>query len=479
MDDSLAYTPATELAAALAAKQLSALEVAQDLLARIERVNPLINAYCTVTADVALAAARSADARLMRGERLGALHGVPISIKDLTPTAGIRTTFGSRAFADYVPEEDAIVVERVRRAGAVILGKTNTPELGAKSVTDNTLFGHTRNPWNVDRIPGGSSGGAGAALAAGLGPLAEGSDFAGSVRIPASCCGVTGLKPSLGRVANYPSLLVPGPSFNGFSGLFTSGPMARTVRDVALLLSVMAGPDDRDPQSLPATGEDFARAADGGIAGLRVAWSPDLGYAPVDPEVRALTTAAARAFTELGCSVDEAHPGFANPESMFLDLASPIRRAACEPYMATMREQMDPLLFDRISRTDTMSALRYELAQHQRTALWHTVRRFFERYDLLLTPTLSVAAFPIGATQPETIDGRPITYFDWFPFTFPFSLTGQPAMSVPCGFTVEGLPVGLQIIGRRHADATVLRAAAAFETARPWSHRRPGLRWGA
>ena len=475
MDDSLAYTPATELAAAIAAKRLSALEVAQTLLARIERVNPRINAYCTVTADVALAAARTADARLMRGERLGPLHGVPISIKDLTPTAGIRTTFGSRAFADYVPEEDAIVVERVRRAGAVILGKTNTPELGAKSVTDNALFGHTRNPWNVDRIPGGSSGGAGAALAAGLGPLAEGSDFAGSIRIPASCCGVTGLKPSMGRVANYPSLLVPAGSFNAFTGMFTSGPMARTVRDVALLLAVMAGPDDRDPQSMPATGEDFARAAEGGIAGLRIAWSPDLGYAIVDPEVRALTTAAARAFAELGGSVEEAHPGFANPESLFLDLASPIRRAACEPYLATMRERMDPMLLDRISRADGLSAVHHELAQHRRTALWQTVRRFFERYDLLLTPTLSVAPFPIGSTQPAEIDGRPINYFDWFPFTFPFNLTGQPAMSVPCGFTRDGMPVGLQIVGRRLADTTVLRAAAAFEEAAPWADRWPDV----
>lgn len=226
MDDQLAYTPATELAAAIAAKRVSALEVTQSLLARIDRVNPMINAYCTVTADFALAAARSADERLMRGEAPGPLHGVPISIKDLTPTAGIRTTFGSKAFEHYVPEEDAIVVERVRRAGAIILGK-NTPELGAKSVTDNAIFGHTRNPWKLDRIPGGSSGGAGAALAAGLGPLAEGS-----------------------------------------------------------------------------------------VAGLRVAWSPDLGYVPVEPEVRGITTAAAHAFTELGCAVEEAYPGFdADPVS--------------------------------------------------------------------------------------------------------------------------------------------------------------------
>jgi Asp-tRNA(Asn)/Glu-tRNA(Gln) amidotransferase A subunit family amidase len=475
MDDELAYTPATELAAAIAARRVSALEVTQTLLARIDRLNPLVNAYCTVTADLALAAARSADERLRRGEAPGPLHGVPISIKDLTPTAGIRTTFGSQAFEHHVPGEDAVVVERVRRAGAIILGKTNTPELGAKSVTDNAIFGHTRNPWRLDRIPGGSSGGAGAALAAGLGPLAEGSDFAGSIRIPSSCCGVAGLKPSLGRVPNYPSLLAPAGSLNGFTGFFTSGPMARTVRDVALLLAVMAGPDDRDPQSLPATGEDFGRAPEGGIAGLRVAWSPDLGYARVDPEVRAITTAAARAFTALGCAVEEAHPGFSNPESTFLDLASPIRRAACEPYLDTMRQRMDPMLFERITRTDGMSALHHELAQHHRTAHWHIVRRFFERYDVLLTPTLSVAPFPIGSTHPAEIDGQPAAYFDWFPFTFPFNLTGQPAMSVPCGFTRDGVPVGLQIVGRRFADATVLRAAAAFEAARPWAHRRPTL----
>jgi Asp-tRNA(Asn)/Glu-tRNA(Gln) amidotransferase A subunit family amidase len=405
----------------------------------------------------------------MQGRPLGPLHGVPISFKDLTPTAGIRTTFGSKIFEHHVPQEDAVVVERARRAGAVILGKTNTPEFGCKGVTDNRIFGHTRNPWNLERIAGGSSGGAAAALAAGLGPLAEGSDLAGSIRVPASCCGVVGLKPSIGRIPRYPVV-------NNWTTFSVLGPMARTVRDAALLLSVMAGPDDRDPQSLPATGEDFARAADGGIRGLRVAWSPDLGYAPVDPEVRQLSGAAAKTFASLGSIVEEANPGFENPEAIFLDLSASLRAAAYGGYLAQWKDQMDPILVNRILHADKLTAADYERATHRRTALWETVRKFFERYDLLLTPTIAVAPFPIGTAFPGEIAGRPVNSpLSWIPFTFPFSLTGQPAISVPCGWTAEGLPVGLQIVGRRFADATVLRAAAAFEATCPWTHRRPGI----
>jgi Asp-tRNA(Asn)/Glu-tRNA(Gln) amidotransferase A subunit family amidase len=476
MDYGLAYMTATELAAAIRTRRVSPVEVVTALLERIERVNPSINAFCTVVAEAALREARKAEAAVMAGSQtIGPLHGVPISFKDLTSTAGIRTTFGSRIFEHYVPDEDAVVVERARRAGAIVVGKTNTPEFGCKSVTDNAIFGDTRNPWSLDRIPGGSSGGAAAALAAGLGPLAEGSDFAGSIRIPASCCGVVGLKPSLGRVPVYPNLNGASRSFNGWSSWFTVGPMARTVRDTALLLSVMAGPDDRDPQSIPSTGEDFADAAAGSLRGLRVAWSPDLGYARVDPEVRRITEAAAMAFVDLGCSVNVEHPGFPDAEALFLDISAPIRAAGLVEYLPKWLDQMDPVLVKRVSRVEGITAVQYELAVHGRSALWHTVRRFFERYDLLLTPTLSVASFPIGTTHPAEIDGGPASVFTWFPFTFPFNLTGQPAMSVPAGWTPEGLPVGLQIVGRRFGDATVLRAGAAFEMARPWTHRRPAL----
>jgi amidase len=295
--DDLCWLDATTLAAEIRVARVSPVEVTAAVLARIERVNPTINAFCTVAAEAARAQARLAEAAVVRGDVLGPLHGVPISFKDLTETAGIRTTFGSRIREHHIPKADAPVVERARRAGAIVLGKTNTPEFGCKGVTDNRIFGATRNPWDLGRTPGGSSGGAAAALAAGLGPLAEGSDLAGSIRQPAACCGVVGLKPTLGRVPRFPNL-------NNWTNFACVGPMARTVRDAALLLSVMVGPDERDPMSLPLGAESFARAAEGGVAGLRVAFSPDLGYAAVDAEIRALCEAAARRFVELGCPVE-------------------------------------------------------------------------------------------------------------------------------------------------------------------------------
>jgi Asp-tRNA(Asn)/Glu-tRNA(Gln) amidotransferase A subunit family amidase len=368
-----------------------------------------------------------------------------------------------------VPAENALIVERARGAGAVVICKTNTPEFGCKGVTDNKIFGHTRNPWSLERNAGGSSGGAAAAVAAGLSPLAEGSDLAGSIRIPASVCGVVGLKPSLGRVPRHPAV-------NAWTGFSHHGPLTRTVRDAALLLSVLAGPDERDSQSLPATGDDFARAAEGGVRGLRVAWSPDLGYAPVDAEVRRIAEAAAKTIAGLGCAMEESHPGFEDPKRLFVDLTAPYRAAAMEPHLAKWRDQMDGAILSRVDAASTMTAVDFEKAQHRRTALSQILARFFERHDLLVTPTTSVVAFPLGRSFPEEIAGKKLeTSIDWFPFTYPFNITGHPAISVPCGWTADGLPVGLQIVGRRFADATVLRAAAAFEAAAPWADRRPAL----
>ena len=469
MSDDLCWLDATTLAAEIRLARVSPVEVTEAVLARIERVNPSINAFCTVAAEAARAQARLAEAAVVRGDVLGPLHGVPISFKDLTVTAGVRTTYGSRIWEHHIPKADAPVVERARRAGAIVLGKTNTPEFGCKGVTDNRIFGATRNPWKLDRTPGGSSGGAAAALAAGLGPLAEGTDLAGSIRQPAACCGVVGLKPTLGRVPRYPGL-------NGWTGFACAGPMARTVRDAALLLSVMAGPDERDPMSLPLAPESFARAADGGVAGLRVAFSADLGYAPVDDEIRALCGAAARRFTEMGSVVEQADPGFEDPESLFLDLTAPFRAAASLPDLAQWKAEMDPILVERIERASGMTAVDYERATHRRTVMWQIVREFFERFDLLLTPVTAIPPIPLELQYPREILGRrtssPIA---WFPFTYPFAMMGLPAISVPCGFTRDGLPVGLQIVGRRFADATVLRAAGAFETIAPWSGRRPPL----
>ena len=465
----LCFTAATDLAGMIRRKEVSPVEVTEAVLARIERLNPALNAYCTVTAEEALAAAREAESAVVRGVALGPLHGVPISIKDLTITKGVRTTRGSRLHADAVPDEDAPVVERVRAAGAIIVGKTNTPEFGWKGDTSNPLFGVTRNPWDPAReaSAGGSSGGAGAAVAAGLAPLALGTDGAGSIRIPASFCGIVGLKQQLWRVPTYPASPV--------ETVAHTGPMTRTVRDAALLLNVIAGPDERDRLSLAATGENWLMACEGGVRGLRAAWSPDLGYAAVDPEVARLCATATRRFADdLGSLLDEANPGFADPGragriifygGVAANVAglSPERAALIDPALARALEE----------ETVDLTALDYIGANATRQALWDVTRQFFERYDLLLTPTIAVPPFRAGEEGPREVNGRSVERFGWTPFTYPFNLTGNPALTIPVGFTVAGLPVGLQIVGRRFDEATVLRAGAAFEAVQPWAAQRP------
>ncbi len=470
-EQAICSMPATELAARIRRRELSPVEVAEAHLRRIERLNPTLNAYCTPTPDVALAQARAVERRLLAGEEVGPLAGVPVSIKDLTITRGVRTTRGSLLYADFVPDEDAPPVERLRAAGAVMLGKTNTPEFGYKGVTDNRVFGATRNPWHLDRTPGGSSGGAGAAVAAGLGPLALGSDGGGSIRIPSSFCGIYGIKPAFGRVPVYPA--------SAAEYLSHVGPMTRTVADAALMLDVIAGPDERDRNSLPATGERFLvaveRADELPRRALRVAWSPTLGYARVDPEVAELTARAARRFEELGCRVEEANPGFKSPHETFQVLFWGMVGASLVDHLPHRREHFDPGMVDVIEGALRLDGVTVARAYHARSALWDTVRRFFDRYDLLLTPTVAVPAFPLGQTGPTEIAGERVARVDWTPFTYPFNLTGQPAATVPCGFTREGLPVGLQIVGRRYDEATVLQASAAFERLQPWAQVRPPL----
>lgn len=466
--DEIGYLPATEMAAAIRARRLSPVEIAEALFARIDALDPQLNAYCTLTRDSALTRARAAEAAVMSGAVLGPLHGVPMSIKDLVITRGVPTMRGSKIFADFVPDEDAPVVERLQAAGAIMLGKTTTPELGHKGMTDSLLNGITRNPWDTSRTPGGSSGGAAAAVAAGLGPLAVGTDAGGSIRIPASFSGIFGLKATFGRVPNYP------PSAASAALLTHTGPMTRTVRDAALMLDVMAGPDPRDGYCLPADDTSYLQACEVGVAGLRVAWSPNLGYAPLDDEVERVAASAARVFgEELGCSLDAADPGFENPLDIFTTLWVSGLGSYLQPYLPKWREQISPSLLRMIEPLARTSAETYCGAALRRTQLWDVTRKFFDRYDLLLTPTMPTTAFPAGEDAPAEIAGQPIRDFGYTPFTFPFNLTGQPAASVPCGFSADGLPIGLQIVGRRFEDATVLRAAAAFEAARPWAQVRP------
>ena len=459
---------ATELASAVRKKQLSPLEIVEGLLARIAKVNPQVNAYCTVAAEMALEAAKKAEAEVMRGRELGPLHGVPVSIKDLTLTAGIRTTFGSKVFEHYVPGEDALSVQRLKAAGAVVIGKTNTPEFGAGANTYNAVFGATRNPWKLTHTCGGSSGGSAVALACGLGPLATGTDLGGSLRIPASFCGVVGFRTSAGRIPIYPSFL-------GWDTYSVEGPMARTVEDVALMLSVMARRDDRSPISLPGDGREFLPAGERpDIRDLTIAWSPDLGVAPVDQEVQRIAGTAARRFVELGCTVEPDQPDFGNIREVIRVTRSLRMVALHADKLEKWRDKMNPNLVWNVEQGFPLTAREVGKAEVERTAIYQRVRKFFERYDLLLTPTVAVPPFPVEMDYPKEINGQAMTnYTDWFLLTYAITITGLPAISVPCGWTDEGFPVGLQIVGRRLDEATVLRAAAAFEALAPWRDKKP------
>jgi aspartyl-tRNA(Asn)/glutamyl-tRNA(Gln) amidotransferase subunit A len=461
----LAFTPATELAALIRSKKLSPVELTRAVLDRIERLNPTLNAFCTVTADTALAAARAAEQAVMAGKPLGPLHGLPFSVKDLAFTKGVRTMGGSHIFATRVPEVDAPYVRRLHEAGGIFVGKTTSPEFGWKALGDSPLTGITRNPWDTNVTTGGSSAGAGAAAAAWLGPLHQGSDGAGSIRIPSSFCGLVGVKASYGRVPLWPV------SNNDYAT--HAGPMTRTVADAALMLSVMAGPDDWDATCLEAPPADYVGKLEGGVRGLRIAFSPNLDTLRVDPEVASAVAAAARAFESLGAKVEEVKVGFADSSEMIRLIWGAHYIGNYGQFLDEWRGRMDPGLVACMDEAKRMTAQEYVAMRGRKIDYWDSIRPLFERFDLLLTPTTSVPAFQVGRLNPE---GWPQHAWDWFPwasFSYPFNFTGQPATTVPAGFTSGGLPVGLQIVGRRFADLTVLQAARAFETARPWADRKP------
>lgn len=467
---------AVTLAGKIRGKELSAAEVTEAVLARMDALEPHIHAFCTPTPDLARKAAAEVDRKIKAGENPGTLAGVPVGIKDLVCTAGVTTASGSFAYKDFVPDEDDIVVERLKSAGAVIIGKTNVPEFGYSGVGHNPVFETTRNPWNLNLTPGGSSAGSGAAVAAGVGPIAIGSDGGGSIRIPAAHSGLVGVKASMGRVPLYPGTKDERyPGVSSWESLEHIGPLSRTVADSALVLSVISGPDSRDRYSLPKAEFDWTACLQGGIKGLKVAYSPDWGYAAVDPEVRRVIGDAVAVFAgDLGCEVEEAHPGFEDPYGAFWAIV------AMETDLRGMREMlakhgphMTPHLIDFIQRPWT--AEDFTDALMTRKAVANKMWRFMRKYDLLLTPTLAVPPFPVHIQGPEKIDGQIVHPFRWLAFTFPLNFTGQPAASVPAGFTKDGLPIGLQIVGRHLDDPTVLRASAAFEAARPWRDAWPPL----
>ncbi len=458
-DRDIAFLSAGALVEHYRRKTLSPVEVTEALLRRIERVEPEINAFVLVAHESALAQARAAEARWAKGAPQGLLDGVPVTIKDLFLTTGWPTLRGSTLIKreqDWL--EDAPPVARLRKHGAVLLGKTTMPEFGWKALGDSPLTGITRNPWSLAHTPGGSSAGAAAALAAGIAPLALGTDGGGSIRIPCAFCGLPGLKPSFGRVPHYP------PSVFGL--VAHTGPMARDVGDLALMLNVITLPDDRDPYALPPERRDWTQGIEDGIKGLRIAFSPSLGHARVDGEVAAAVAAAAQRFAELGAEVEIVEKVFDDPARTWLTLWWAGAAKAMSAYSTEERRRIDPGLEAAAQQGARLSAMDYVGADIARNALSHTMALFHRRYDLLLTPSVAVPALKAGelladpATETEWID--------WAPFSHPFNLTRQPAASVPCGLTTSGLPIGLQIVGRRHDDALVLRAARAFERALPF-----------
>ncbi|MEV8566824.1 amidase [Streptomyces sp. NPDC051322] len=450
--DDLCARTATELVAAYADRSLSPVQVTEAVLDRIERLDPLVNAYCLVDPETARAQARASEQRWQRGEPLGLLDGVPVSVKDLLLTKGrptLRGSLSSDSGQDW--DEDAPCVARMREHGAVFVGKTTTPEFGWKGVTDNPLTGVTRNPWDPSRTSGGSSGGSAAAVALGLAPLSVGTDGGGSVRIPAAFCGIFGLKPTYGRIPLYPA--------SPFGTLAHAGPMTRTVADAALMMDVLSGPDSRDWAALPPYEGGFRAELhrEGGVRGLRVAYSPTLAGAPVDPEVAARVRRAVELLADLGAEVEEADPGFADPVQAYHTLWFTGAAKVVEHLTPRQLEELDPGLREVCRQGATASALDYLGAVAERMALGVRMGKFHETYDLLVTPTVPIPAFEAGREVPEGSGYDRWT--GWTPFTYPFNLTQQPASTVPCGTTADGLPVGVQLVAARHGDGLVLRAS--------------------
>ena len=469
--DDITWATATTLREQVARKDLSAREIADAMIERVDAVNPTINAIIDFDPEQVRRDAQALDERQQAGEPVGPLHGVPFTIKDLTAVKDRPLTFGMVPLKDNIAEHDAVVVTRLRAAGGLFLGKTNTPESGYYGGTDNHLFGPTHNPWKLGHTAGGSSGGASAAVAAGLGPLAEGSDGAGSVRIPSAMCGVVGLKPSTGRI---PQTILGGRYYEWAY----HGPITRTVEDNALMLDVMSGSDPADPMSLPDTGQSFVDALTGDVSGLRIAWSDDLGLGYVDPEVVQVCREAIAVFEALGAHVVEDSPTWGNPEqAMWHGVWVPGFASEYDLIdWDAWKGKVDDHLIDIMREAEQLTGVDVGRADTFRGGMWDTFSAFMGRYDILASPTLASATFPLEQFAPPWLEGESLQrqLLGWL-LTYPFNMMTTPAITIPAGFTADGRPVGLQLAGGLHADATVLRAAGAFETARPWADRRPPL----
>jgi len=478
--EDVCFISACEIAEKIKTQDLTSQEIVETIIERIQKINPIINAYCTPTLELARKMAKEADERVKKGEILGILNGIPISIKDLTEVEGIRTTFGSKIFENNKPRRDDILVKRARNAGVVILGKTNTPAFGFKGETDNLIFGVTKNPWNLERTPGGSSGGAAAAVASGLSPLAIGSDGGGSIRIPSSLCGNYGFKPTFGRLPQSNMLIF------GYLGTFVhNGPIVRFVKDAALLLDVLVGEHFSDRYSLPKPNYSFLEKLDDKPSKVRIGYSLDLGFAEaLDPEVEKSVLDAIQKFERLNWSVDKSEIKIKNPESLFWTFWASGFGHTFKPFLKKWKDKMDPELVEIIDIGLNYSSEELKMAEVQRETIYINVSRLFKDFDVIITPTVACPAFEIGKSgiyDRETlksnifIDEKRVSILGWLPFTYPFNISGHPAASIPCGWSTEGLPIGMQIVGKRFDELTVLQVSKAFEDLSPWQDKRPIL----
>ena len=461
----ICFTPARKLAGLLAKRKLSAVEVTRAFIERIEAVNPKVNALVTFLPERALKAAREIDRR--KDKPL--LAGLPIAYKDLVPTKGVRTTFGSPIYADNVPAEDHSLVERLSAAGAVLIGKTNTPEFGAGSQTFNRVFGATRNPYDLGKTCGGSSGGGAAAVASGMLPFADGSDLAASLRNPGNYCNVVGFRPTPGRVPNWPAA-------NAWDTLSVLGPMARTVEDAAFLFSAMAGPDPRVPISIDEPGRIFGGSLKRDFSRTRIAWSRDLGGLPVDPRVTAVLEPQRKVFRALGCRIEDGEPDFSGATESFETLRSISFLGRYGTFLKRQREQLKDTVIWNIEEGLRRTPEQVGRAEALRTELFHRMRRFLERHEFLVCPVNQLPPYPVEVEWPREVAGEKMgNYLDWMKSCYYITVTGHPAISVPAGFTPEGLPVGIQIVGRYRDDLGVLQLAHAFEQSTQAWKRRPAL----
>ncbi|MHA1803051.1 MAG: amidase [Promethearchaeota archaeon] len=468
--EDICFLPAWKMKEKIETQELLSQELTEIIIERIEKYNPLLNSYCTPTFDLAREMAKTADEKVKKGEKIGILNGIPTSIKDLALTKGIRTTFGSKIYENFMPTEDTVYVSRLKDAGIVLLGKTNTPEFGFKGVTDNYLFGTTKNPWDLTRTSGGSSGGAASAVAAGMSPLAQGSDGGGSIRIPACFCGLYGLKPSFGRVPVYPSVYFMGHTLSHI------GPIVRYVKDAALMLDAMKGSHHGDRYSLPADPINYFDKIEETPKKLKIGFSMNLGYAKVvDEEVKEAVLNSVKKLEQLNWTVEEIKMKLRKPELCFYTLWTSMLAYDLKPKLNEWRDKLDPELIKLVEAGLGYDGMAIMRALNQRKEIYKTFYQIFKEIDILITPMTAIPAFKLGLMFPPQINGKNVSPTAWQAFSFPLNLTWLPAASIPCGWSKEGLPIGMQIIGNRFQDLLVLQVSRAFEKLAPWQDKRPAL----